>query len=341
MSGVSVSWVRPDQLGDYTAHRLGDGGQGTVYGVPSPPGRLAGEYLAYKEYAQGIAYDADVLHDMVCFRLQLADGERTFLDERLAWPRAMVYTGTPPTLLPPSRNTGTRVRGFLMPRVTDTYELHSPLFPKPKQQALEFLLNDDAYASRIGLVVDDTQRLALLLDLARILERLHRNAVVVGDLSPKNVLFSLSGKPRCVLIDCDSMRYRNKDVLPQVDTPDWEVPEAQKATIGSDSWKFGLIATRLFNRQQDGTDLGPLRVVSTELAGLATRARQQDPRRRPAPSDWVRPLELAHHRLQRPRAAASTPNSANSANTARSTATTALRCSRSRMRARSRRRARR
>ncbi|WP_112469651.1 hypothetical protein [Streptomyces triticisoli] len=299
MTNLSVSWVRPDQLGDYKAHRLGGGGQGTVYGVPAPPGKFAGEYLAYKEYGPGIGYDADVLHDMVCFRLQLPKAERDFLDQRLAWPRAMVYTGSPPALLPPSRNADTAVRGFLMQRVTRAYELHSPMLPGPKQQALEFLLNDDGYGARIGLFVNDAQRLQLLLDLARTLQRLHGNSLVVGDLSPKNVLFTLIGQPRCLFIDCDSMRYRDKDVLPQVDTPDWEVPEPQKGTIASDSWKFGLIATRVFNRDQSSTELGPLRAVSTELVGLAQRARRPDPPRRPAMSEWVTALELAHHRLTR------------------------------------------
>jgi serine/threonine protein kinase len=91
--------------------------------------------------------------------------------------------------------------------------------------------------------------------------RLHGHGVVVGDLSPKNVLFTLDGQPRCLLIDCDSMRFRGK-----------YVPEAEKATVASDSFKFGLIATRVFNREQDSRDLTPLRGNSTELASLAALA---------------------------------------------------------------------
>jgi hypothetical protein len=38
--------------------------------------------------------------------------------------------------------------------------------------------------------------------------RLHRLGVVVGDLSPKNLLFSLKPAPSCFLIDCDAMLVR-------------------------------------------------------------------------------------------------------------------------------------
>ncbi|MFI9614084.1 hypothetical protein ACIHCM_20875 [Streptomyces sp. NPDC052023] len=298
---TTVSWVRPDQLGDYTAHALGAGGQGKVYGVPSPPGRFQGEYLAYKEYLPAIAYDADVLHDMVVLRDRLGPSDRALLDNRMTWPSAMVYTGRPPERLPPSQNAGMRVAGFLMPRVSPAYELHSPTLAEVKLQALEFLLNGDDFAVRIGLDVDDAQRLALLLDLARTLDRLHHNGVTVGDLSPKNILFTLIGTPKCLLIDCDSMRCRGRDVMQQVETNGWEVPEQEKATVASDSWKFALVAARLFNRDQDSTDLSPLRAVSTELANLASRGTMRDPVRRPAMGEWLTVLDLARHRMrQRP-----------------------------------------
>ncbi|MBV7699150.1 hypothetical protein [Streptomyces sp. TRM70350] len=301
---TTVSWVRPDQLGDYTARSLGAGGQGKVYAVPSPPGRFQGQYLAYKEYLPGIAYDADVLHDMVVLRDLLSPSDRALLDNRLTWPSAMVYTGRPPERLPPSQNAGMRVVGFLMPRVAPAYELHSPNLSEVKLQALEFLLNDDGYAARIGLHVDDGQRLALLLDLARTLDRLHRNGVTVGDLSPKNILFTLIGTPKCLLIDCDSMRCRGRDVMSQVETTGWEVPEPAKATAASDSWKFALVAARVFNRDHDSTDLTPLRAVSTELANLASRGQTRDPARRPAMGEWLTALDLARHRMgRRPSAA--------------------------------------
>ncbi|MFI6856101.1 hypothetical protein [Streptomyces sp. NPDC050416] len=304
MRDVTVPWVRPDQLGEYRLHRLGDGGQGVVYGVPRPPDRLPGTNLAYKEYKAPV--DADVLHDMCCFLDLLSPEDRAFLGARLTWPVAMVYTGSPPTAPPPSANRGTTVVGFLMNRVTGEFELSSPTLGQTKQQALEFLLNGDDYMAKIGLHVDDGQRLRLLIDLAHTLDRLHRKQVTVGDLSPKNVMFTQAGQGRCLLIDCDSMRYRGRDVLTQVETTGWEVPEGEKGTVASDSFKFGLIALRVFNRSQDGTDPGPLRGVSTELANLALRSLSGEPHRRPAPSDWLPELELAHNRLKTRRSTAAT-----------------------------------
>ena len=57
------------------------------------------------------------------------------------------------------------------------------------------------------------QRVALLQNLAVILSRLHGLGVVVGDLSPKNLLFRLTPSPSCFLIDCDAMRVRGASVL--------------------------------------------------------------------------------------------------------------------------------
>ncbi|MEU9456390.1 hypothetical protein [Streptomyces sp. NPDC048277] len=306
MTEVKVPWVLPEKLGDYPAERLGDGGQGIVYGVPDPDDRFPGQTLVYKEYRQNIVYDADALYEMVCLRQRLTPGERTFLDERLTWPTVLVYRGRTPQDPLPSRNPGTTVVGFLMGRMPTAYQVRIPPLNEAKPQAMQFLLNDDTYALRIGLLVDDARRLELLLDLARTIEWLHRRQVVIGDLSPNNVLFTLQGKARCLLIDCDSMRCAGRDVLEQVATPDWEVPGTEeKATQASDSWKFGLLAARIFSRSFDSTDVDPLRTVSTELANLASRAQSRDPARRPALIEWLKPLELAHNRtLQRQQAAA-------------------------------------
>ncbi|MFE2061830.1 hypothetical protein ACFXDH_05425 [Streptomyces sp. NPDC059467] len=308
MTEVRVPWVLPEKLGAYQAQRLGDGGQGIVYGVPDPAGLFPGQTLVYKEYRKNVVYSADALYEMVCFRQRLTPGERAFLDERLTWPTVLAYRGPNPQDPVPSRNQGTEVVGFLMGRVPASYQVRIPPGNEAKPQAMQYLLNDDAYATRIGLLVDDVRRLELLLDLARTLDWLHRRQVVIGDLSPNNVLFTLQGpqgEARCLLIDCDSMRCLGRDVLDQVATPDWEVPDTeQKATPASDSWKFGLLAARIFSRSFDSTDLVPLRAVSTELANLASRAQSLDPVRRPALVEWLKPLELAHHRAGQQQAAA-------------------------------------
>jgi len=301
---MTISWVGRDRLGDLAANRLGDGGQGVVYAVPDPPGKFAGEYLAYKEYLPTVTSDADALYELVYFFDQLGRTDRhdhAFLDKRLTWPIALVHTGDRPTSPAPRDNPGTRVTGFLMQRITEEFELDSTLLGKVKPQGMEFLLNADGYTQSLGLHVDDARRLRLLVDLAATINRLHRHRVTVGDLSPKNILFMLDPSPKCLLIDCDSMRLAGKDVLPQVETDDWQVPESAKATPASDTYKFGLIATRLFNRHQSSTDLTELRNVSSALANLAERSRVSDPGARPEMAEWLRVLEQTRaQQKQRP-----------------------------------------
>ncbi|MEY9995977.1 hypothetical protein ABIE67_008009 [Streptomyces sp. V4I8] len=294
---MKVPWVRPDQLGQYTAHRLGDGGQGIVYGVPRAPGKLSGQ-LAYKEYRPQVRPDPVALQALAASLFTLDPADQSFLSDRLAWPTAIVYRGRAPLQLPLSAHSGTTVVGFLMQRVGSEFELNSAAIGGVKQQGLEFLLNPEAFLQTIGLTLDDRTRLDLLTDLASTLSRLHKGGVVVGDLSPKNVLFTLDGGPRVLLIDCDSMRYRTQDVLPQVETIGWSVPESAKATPASDTYKFGLIAARLFNQDQVSTDLGPLRGVAADVADLAQRSTQSDPARRPALAEWLHPLEQARNRTQ-------------------------------------------
>ncbi|MFF7332670.1 lipopolysaccharide kinase InaA family protein [Streptomyces sp. NPDC008150] len=304
MNVIPVSWARPEQLGSYRTELLGDGGQGVVFGVPSPPGRFHGMRMAYKEYKQGVRHDDDVLHDMCLFTERLGSADRAFLEERLTWPRALIYTGQAPTAQPASRNPGTRVAGFLMPRAGAEFELRSTRLGGAKAQGLEFLLNPDGYTRSLGLDVDDRQRLRLLADLASTLTRLHQEQVCVGDLSPKNILFTTGAAPRCLFIDCDSMRYRGRDVLDQVETTGWEVPETAKATWASDAWKFGLIAVRVVNRDQQQEDTAELRALSPGLADLAERCADPDPDRRPKMAEWLPALEHAvGHMKSRPRPA--------------------------------------
>lgn len=91
---------------------------------------------------------------------------------------------------------------------------------------MEYLLNDDTYLAGIGLTISTRDRLAVLGDLATTLSRLHRLGITVGDLSPKNLLFSTAPHAECFLIDADAMRLKGSTVLPQAETPDLQVPES-------------------------------------------------------------------------------------------------------------------
>jgi hypothetical protein len=185
-----------------------------------------------------------------------------------------------------------RISGFLMRTVPYEYYFDYRGFDGTftrKLATTEFLLNNDAYTSSIGLYVDERGRLRLLADLAAKLSRLHALGIAVGDMSPKNLLFTAESGPRCFLIDCDTMRINGRGVLPQAETPDWQIPAGEeKGTASSDGYKLALLAVRLFARDQTSRDPGVLPAAAEpRLAELARAALRGPAANRPAPGEWA------------------------------------------------------
>lgn len=271
--------------------RLGQGGQGAVHEVTDRRINEAddgGWEVAYKEYNAAVLpqLDAAALAASVALPGELSAAEGRWLCEKTAWPAALV------------ERQGS-VSGFLMRRVPDRFlftlqSLGGTTPGAPRLANLEYLLNSDDYVARIGLSVSERDRLLLLTDLAATLTRLHRIGITVGDLSPKNLLFTTGTPPECFLIDCDAMRLRGTGVLPQAETPDWQIPDGEeKATRASDVYKLALLAVRLFARDQTSRDPAALASVSPELSDLARAGLDPDPARRPSPAQWAEQLAAA------------------------------------------------
>ncbi|GAB7182734.1 hypothetical protein ATKI12_2565 [Kitasatospora sp. Ki12] len=268
--------------------KLGQGGQGTVWELPGR--KINGEWpVAYKEYSAVCRNELDgpALDAMVEFVPGLPTETGLWLCERLAWPAAVVLDD--------------RGRcGILMRLVPDSFFIDSPQAGR-NLAGFQFLLNDEGYLRRVGISITVEQRLQLLLDLSRTLAGLHRLGVVVGDLSPKNVLFRLGAEPSCFLIDCDAMRVDGRDALDQRETPDWSLPEGEPPATGrGDSYKFGLLVVRLLAGEQDSRDTGVVGTLSADLGRLAEAALRTDPRGRPELADWERPLLQAIEELRKP-----------------------------------------
>jgi hypothetical protein len=108
------------------------------------------------------------------------------------------------------------------------------------------------------------------------------------------VLFNLNSYASCFIIDCDAVALHGDSALEQVDTPEWEVPSGErKGTEASDSYKFGLLAIRLFARDQSSRDASALRALSPEMGRLAALSQDHDPLRRPSPGSWVAAIQAA------------------------------------------------
>jgi eukaryotic-like serine/threonine-protein kinase len=278
---------------------LGTGGQGRVL--------TAGGFLvngqwpaAVKIYSPGVRGEIDkaALEEIVGLPRQLSPDNARWLYDNTAWPAAIV------------EDAGV-VCGFLMRVVPQEYyfdfRMQTQGFRR-KLADIAFLLNSDHYVSSSGITVSEHDRLALLGTFAAMLSRLHDLDIYVGDLSPKNLLFSLHPLPACFILDCDAMRVRGQTVLTQVHTPDWEVPDGEPtATAAADVYKFGLLAVRLFARDQVCYDEGPLAALSPELGRLAALSQHLDPARRPKLGDWIVPLQEASLRASTAPATVSQP----------------------------------
>ena len=271
--------------------QLGQGGQGTVYEVTNKRINEAdhgGWAVVYKEYGPAVlpSLDPAALAAMVNLLAELRPHRARWLCEKTAWPAAVVERAGRPT-------------GFLMRAVPDRFRfafrsLTGGIAGTERLANLEYLLNDDAYIAGVGLIISDRDRLGLLTDLATTLSRLHRMGIAVGDLSPKNLLFSTSPQAECFLVDCDAMRLRGGTVLPQAETPDWQLPDGEeKATPAGDVYKFALLAVRLTARDQTSTDPTALAALDPALGDLARSSLSTDPAHRPAPALWAEQLAAA------------------------------------------------
>ncbi|MFI6325026.1 hypothetical protein ACIBG8_46425 [Nonomuraea sp. NPDC050556] len=275
---------RADRTTLTLGQRLGQGGQGTVHEVLNR--RINGQWdVAFKEYDPGVLGELDVeaLTAMTDLIGRLPGWDAAWLCDKTAWPAELVEADG-------------AVTGFLMRAVPYrfSFDLRTLSGTVRKLTTMEFLLNDDAYVGQIGLQVSDRDRLLVLADLADTLARLHAMDIVVGDLSPKNLLFTTGATPECFLIDCDAMRLGGVEALPQVETPDWQIPgDEPKGTPQSDAYKFALLTVRVFARDQSSVELGRLGAISPALADLASAGLYQAPDQRPDPGQWSARLREA------------------------------------------------
>ena len=291
--------IERDRLGVLT--KIGQGGQGVVYRAPNVKTKFAAS-MVYKEYkAQaraGIDFSAlAAMPALVEESLSYKQAER--LISLAAWPCALVEDAGAST-------------GFVMPAIPDEFLVPLKTVKGVSNTTAEFqhLLNHSSVLAARGIDIDDAQRYSLLREVASGLAFLHKHGVCVGDISPKNLLFSLTPHAAAYFIDCDAMRINSVSALAQMETPDWETPSGEElATIYSDAYKLGLLALRLLAGDHDTKNLqhipstapGLLRQIITDTLSKA-------PQQRPLPEAWTYVLGHAIEQAQHQRKTA-TPTS--------------------------------
>ena len=273
--------------------KIGQGGQGAVYLVPRLKTRFS-KSMVYKAYHDGGGGKPDILATlnvaalkaMPVFLQSLQYDDGAQLIDIAAWPCRVVEDNG-------------QVKGFVMPSIPDEFFIDIFTARGSSRVMAEFqhILNESqVVAMRLnGRIITEREKYELLGKAASALAFLHSHNVCVGDISPKNLLFSLSGPPAVYFVDCDAMRVNGVSLSHQLESPGWEIPDnEEKATSYSDRFKFGLLALRLIVGDQDTRDPSRLPAsVPAEVRRLITETLKQPPTSRPAWSRWESALEAA------------------------------------------------
>jgi eukaryotic-like serine/threonine-protein kinase len=296
---MTAQVIQRDKLGAIT--KIAQGGQGVVYRAPKVKTKFAAS-MVYKEYKAQTAgqIDFDALSAMPALvedSLSYKEAER--LISIAAWPCALIQDGD-------------TSKGFVMPAIPDEFFISMTTVKGISNSSAEFqhLLNHYSVLEARGINIDDAQRYTLLREVASALEFMHKHGVCVGDISPKNLLFSLDPHEAIYFIDCDAMRINGISALPQVETPGWEAPAGEElATIYTDTYKLGLLALRLLVGDHDTKNPQHLPPDTPEqLRQIITDTLKNQPHSRPLPQAWTyvlgHAIEQAQHRKKTTAAAA-------------------------------------
>ncbi|MFC5665473.1 hypothetical protein ACFP3U_21160 [Kitasatospora misakiensis] len=256
----------------------GRGGQGSVQRLDGYPG------LLFKRYLDPARVHGPALAELVGLRLALPPADRDQLDAQAAWPLCRVVDGP-------------RCVGFLMREAPPSMTWRTAGGAAKLTEA-QFLLYPEKPATQGVVRPGPEQRLALVLELVGLVDRLHRWGLVIGDLSHANVLWSVRPEPAVHLLDCDGIRRVGAaPVLEQADTPDWSdplSPHGSAASVDSDRYKAALLVGRTLAQDPyvaPGAPLDPLPGVLTDRQlGMVRRVWEQAGGpygTRPDPTAWL------------------------------------------------------
>jgi hypothetical protein len=283
-----VAGIRIDFAMLGNVNPLASGGQGIVYTAPGIKMQYATS-MVFKEYKRTVLdrLDVSVLESMPLYLESLQFARGMELLSRAAWPcRLVEQNGV--------------VKGFVMPAIPPEFFLDMLKASGMSRQTGEFqhLLNSDEFLTRRRIAISDSQRYELLGEVAEALAIFHSHRIGVGDLSPKNLLFAVKPASKVFFLDCDAMRFQDQSVLPQLETPGWDVrsanPGEDLGTSFSDTYKLSLLALRLLVGNQETRDPGRLSgSAPREVRELVRAGLSKHPQSRPCPADWINPLKQA------------------------------------------------
>jgi DNA-binding helix-hairpin-helix protein with protein kinase domain len=255
------------------AELVADGGQGVVFRLARPVGVLL------KLYHNDVDVLADELGRLIELPAGLGSPDRSLIAAMTAWPFARVF------------HRG-RCAGLLMREAPDRFA--TVLAGRSRLLELQFLLYPRRAMWDELVLPTDAERRWLAVRYLRLFQVLHRHDVLVGDVSMRNLLWTLEDGPGVFAIDCDGFRVAGRwPAVAPVDTAGWADPSAPagEVTPDTDRYKLALLTLRLLLGDHAVTpedvrsspslraSFGP---VLTALAAQAGR-----PGMRPAADSWL------------------------------------------------------
>jgi len=293
---------------------IAEGGEGRVFALPLQP------HLVFKEYQQPLPREH--LHDLVAWPEGGDAGLIGRVQAAASWPSAAVVAAEGS-----SCSEAGLAQGVLMPRAPRRFALRHR-DGTTRLATLSYLTADPAYRE-VAYGIDlppafSPERLGIVYALARLLEAFEKLGPPIGhgDLSAKNVLWSLQRGPEVFVIDCDNCERFGPDGQPlshegrrRAMTPNWDDPAVQPGNnpgLEADRYSLALIFLRVAGaanfpvqarqrqRQAISVDFPVPSGYSSEVVlgpaaplwDLCSRGLSiADPGGRPPASSWVAELE--------------------------------------------------
>jgi hypothetical protein len=302
--------VREADLG--AATRIGSGAATEVSRLDSftVPGHLGGLAFVRVRDRAAAHWDSAVLSRLVALRWQLGARERELLDGVAAWPLAVV------------EGDDGEIVGCLVPLAAHPFyyvpaEGDGESLGKVPQQ-VKWLVSAPKRARRAGAAaVGERDRVARATVLARVclmLDLLHRNGIVFGDLTDRSVLFGAGtgtggtgtgagGTAKAFVVGCEGAVFAGEKT-PQRTSAGWTAPEtaarddestASVQSVETDRYKLALLILRVLVPAGDGLERSRdperiVRVLDARGQRMMRDALGDDPELRPTASEWYAQL---------------------------------------------------
>lgn len=256
--------------------RLADGGQGVVFRLSRPAG------LLLKQYHDDVEVLAGELRRLIDLPAAMSAEDRELVTGTTAWPTGRVFRDG-------------RCVGLLMPEAPARFATR--LAGRRCLLELQYLLYPRRAMWDELELPSGAERCWLAVHYLRLFEVLHRNKVIVADVSMRNLLWTLTGGPAVFAIDCDGFRIADRPPpVRSADTVGWTDPAALpgRATLDSDRYKLALLTLRVLLgdhavRPEDVRSSAVLQAaLGPDLTALADRAAQ--PGGRPQADSWLKAL---------------------------------------------------